>query len=92
LKDVGSNPQWWANVAVYARGNKELSEFRLSYLSLGNIRSVSALNVAGAYVYRFDALEPDENFNAIYDDRTMEGWWPWPRLKGHDDGPQEADK
>ncbi|KAH6884125.1 hypothetical protein B0T10DRAFT_493651 [Thelonectria olida] len=92
LKDVSTNHQWTAKVGVYARGNKELSQFRLSDLALENIRSATALNWARQHVYWFDAREPDGNFNAIYDDRVMEGWWPWPRPKGQEAGPLDAKK
>ncbi|KND91716.1 hypothetical protein TOPH_03819 [Tolypocladium ophioglossoides CBS 100239] len=33
----------------------------------------------GRAIYYFDGINPGESFNAICDDRPLQGWWPWPK-------------
>ncbi|KPM37141.1 hypothetical protein AK830_g9415 [Neonectria ditissima] len=76
LTDLATVPQWTATLEVFAREIQVLSEFRIRHLSIYIIRQVLAKDSKGQWVYFFDAFEPGVNFNAIYDDTPLEGWWP----------------
>jgi hypothetical protein len=36
-------------------------------------------NKYGYEVYFWSKWRPEWNYNALYDDMPMEGWWPWPK-------------
>ncbi|KAF9880371.1 hypothetical protein CkaCkLH20_02325 [Colletotrichum karsti] len=84
--DHGNNAQWAAKLSVYARNVGTLSRFRLPNLQLGHVALVTAIDprCTGRKLYKFDRFHPDKNFNAIYDDMPMDGWWPWPRRAASD--------
>ncbi|KYK61656.1 hypothetical protein DCS_02799 [Drechmeria coniospora] len=71
--------QWLATLWVYAHEVSVLSNFRLHDLSVNKIASAHAKNTEGRMIYEFNATLPHSNFNAIYDDKPLKGWWPWPK-------------
>ncbi|KAG6013725.1 hypothetical protein E4U54_006403 [Claviceps lovelessii] len=78
LRDLDQeNPQWKGFLIIYSRGIKELSHFRVDGLSFRNIRFARA-KVGQNLVYNFDCVSPENNYNTIFDDMPMQGWWPWP--------------
>lgn len=79
LTDLADDPQWIAEIWVFARKLQTLSTFRLSMLSPSQISGVTAGDGMGGQVYNYLAFHPELTFNAIYDDMPLEGWWPWPK-------------
>ncbi|PNY24170.1 Uncharacterized protein TCAP_05892 [Tolypocladium capitatum] len=73
------NPQWIADLRVYARKRSVLSAFRVRHLSVDKIHQAFAFNRKGQVIYEFSKSSPEQNVNAIYNDRPLEGWWPWPK-------------
>ncbi|KAG6002019.1 hypothetical protein E4U21_003561 [Claviceps maximensis] len=71
------NPQWKATLHVFSRTFEELTVFRVEDVSFRNIR-LAAAKVGDNLVYSFDSVSPEYNFNALFDDLPMKGWWPWP--------------
>ncbi|ODA84296.1 hypothetical protein RJ55_02816 [Drechmeria coniospora] len=71
--------QWLAALWVYAHEVSVLSNFRLHDLSVNQIVRAIAKNTEGKMIYEFNAILPHSNFNAIYDDKPLRGWWPWPK-------------
>lgn len=79
LTDLSDEPNWHGTLMVSARNFKVLSTFRVSDLSPDQTLVALGTKTSGQYVYHYSAENPDKNFNAIYDDMPMEGWWPWPK-------------
>ncbi|QPH19221.1 hypothetical protein C2857_004396 [Epichloe festucae Fl1] len=75
------NPQWKGIMIVRSGSVKELSRFRFDDLSIKNIRMVRAFVRSVNQVYFFDCIDANKNFNALFDDMPMHGWWPWPNPK-----------
>lgn len=83
LKSTGS-PRWNAEVIVTASTVRELSQFQMPQsLSAENVGVAVGFDRSGQRIYGFSVVDPDENFNAVYDDMPLNGWWPWPRRALH---------
>lgn len=83
LKSTGG-PGWKAKVIVMASTVHELSQFQMPLgLSAENIGAAVGFDRSGKRVYNFSVVNSDENFNAIYDDMPLDGWWPWPQRAVH---------
>lgn len=78
LADLAREPQWAAWLTIYASKLEVLSRFKVQDLTPDLVTSAEGLN-KGRLVYAYESLDPRENFNSIYDDMPMEGWWPWPK-------------
>jgi hypothetical protein len=63
---------------VYFSREKTISEFRLEKIVIENISWARGWSWADRLVYAYDAFT-DVNYNAIYDDMPLDGWWPWPK-------------
>ncbi|KAK5991537.1 hypothetical protein PT974_09821 [Cladobotryum mycophilum] len=68
-------------IVVVAREVPALSSFRLHMLSPDMIAASCDRNEEGRYIYNYKFYAPEWNFNTIYDDKPLEGWWPWPKTK-----------
>ncbi|PNY25074.1 Uncharacterized protein TCAP_04999 [Tolypocladium capitatum] len=73
------NRQWIAVLRVYARELSVLSDFRVRYLSADKLHITRAYNQKGQVIYDYDVKHPRESFNAVYNNRPLGGWWPWPK-------------
>ncbi|KAK5991405.1 hypothetical protein PT974_09686 [Cladobotryum mycophilum] len=78
-KKKKKDPLWVAEFIIMADEISLLSEFNLDTLCTKNIQSAYAFNRRQNLVYLFDRGRPSDNFNAIYDNMPLEGWWPWPK-------------
>ncbi|KID87864.1 hypothetical protein MGU_05102 [Metarhizium guizhouense ARSEF 977] len=79
LIDLAENPQWKGELEVYASSAKTLSEFRIQNTLVDNITSMTAFTGDERWIYAYKRGDPGQNFNAIYDDMPLRGWWPWPK-------------
>ncbi|KAL2884219.1 hypothetical protein SGCOL_000158 [Colletotrichum sp. CLE4] len=81
LSDLSPDQNWTAKLTVCARDIRVLSQFDVAKLRPEQAYAAIAwTNVQpGQYVYNFDCLDPRKNYNAIYDNMPLEGWWPWPK-------------
>ncbi|KAM4067280.1 hypothetical protein HRG_001258 [Hirsutella rhossiliensis] len=77
----GGDAQWTATLTVFARKLSVLSNFKPRQISLGNVHSAWAWNRDKKLTYSYYAIRPGDSFNTIYDDRPLEGWWPWPKKR-----------
>lgn len=85
LSDLGNNPYWAAKLIVCARNLDVLSRFKVSDLRQHMISQAFARNGEdGPFSYRYRPYNPHLNFNAIYGDFPLEGWWPWPKRQSTD--------
>lgn len=50
-----------------------------SNLSIQMVYDAWAWSINDKIIYEYTSWKPEDNFNAIYDDMPMEGWWPWPK-------------
>ncbi|KAF9873162.1 hypothetical protein CkaCkLH20_09325 [Colletotrichum karsti] len=95
LSQLGDDPNWAAELVVCARDLKALAQFRLSDLQPEMVYSAWAVHYSpypkAYYQYKFERLEPMENFNAVYDGMPMEGWWPWPKREDYPERTSEKD-
>ncbi|KAK1976255.1 hypothetical protein LZ30DRAFT_763773 [Colletotrichum cereale] len=91
LSDLSDDSQWTAKLVVYAEKTAVVSSFRITNLTLDTVNWVSAFRKAAEqgssaqWAYIWDRYESEENFNAIYDDMPLTGWWPWPKPEVDDD-------
>lgn len=81
MADTSADPDWRGTLCVYTHDSATLHAFRPSDLSLNNIRFAMAQNYAGQLIYLYDSSGFDPNFGAVFDDRPLPGWWPWPKEK-----------
>ncbi|KAI0150265.1 hypothetical protein GGR57DRAFT_504604 [Xylariaceae sp. FL1272] len=84
LRDKNTPSRWVAILNIRAVSIDVLQRFRPSLLSRANILQTLGSDQSGNHVYYYSAGNPhhrlyDCNFNTIYDDRALQGWWPWPR-------------
>ncbi|KAI1741531.1 hypothetical protein F4680DRAFT_464550 [Xylaria scruposa] len=80
LRDLQQPPRWIATVELFAVNKETLCRFDLNQLSREKMHSARANSQSGHMVYSWEYGFPRMSLNAIYDDRPMEGWWPWPRM------------
>lgn len=81
-KSNDETPQWVARLEVNGRFPDVLPGFRVQNLSRANVFAARAWN-GPKHTYAWDSRFPVRyNYNCIYDDRPLQGWWPWPREEG----------
>ncbi|KAM5354205.1 hypothetical protein ACJ41O_000855 [Fusarium nematophilum] len=74
------NPRWIADLAIYARELRLLTNFALNSLNLSHVSGVQGHDLNGTMVYNYVASDPNRNLNALYNNEPLGGgWWPWPR-------------
>ena len=85
IVDSGVMPSWTAEAHVFARDLSVLNNFDLAELYVSRItqcdvhRPTPSYGVLGSSVYHFQANDWGKNYNSLYDDMLLEGFWPWPR-------------
>ena len=72
-------PDWVACLEVYATAIEALTGFRPQNLTRAHIWKANAWDVHGRTIYNYDSYAPAQNYNCVYDDMPLQGWWPWPR-------------
>ncbi|KAK4151146.1 hypothetical protein C8A00DRAFT_17398, partial [Chaetomidium leptoderma] len=78
-------PQWVGRLEVISPCLELLPSFRVQNLSRDNVYAAGACNALDQLIYKYDCRLPaSHNFNCIYDDKPLEGWWPWPSEGGTD--------
>jgi len=75
----GDSPCWVARLEVMSPFLEVLSDFPLQDLTRGNICSANAWNPQHELLYNYNIRTPDLNYNCVFNDRPLHGWWPWPR-------------
>lgn len=70
---------WSAKITVFGNDYGTLGAFRLQDLSLETVNSAAAYDNRNRPLYKFSVMDPDSNFNAIFDDLPLPGMWPWPK-------------
>ncbi|KAH6650437.1 hypothetical protein F5144DRAFT_45020 [Chaetomium tenue] len=71
--------QWRGSIKVVSPVLEALAKFRTHHLSKATVYCASAWNEMGRSIYKYDYRRPDDNYNCIYDDKPLKGWWPWPK-------------
>ncbi|CAH0051405.1 unnamed protein product [Clonostachys solani] len=79
LVDRAEDPQWEAVVWIYAKDLQSLSCVKVNDLLYEKAYATWATNENNRLAYLFHRRSPHLNFNAIYDEMPLTGWWPWPR-------------
>lgn len=77
-KPYDGAPQWRGKVKVMSHLLETLINFRIQDLSVKNV-FIYAWNGAGRQTYNYDYEDPIHNYNCIYDNKPLKGWWPWPK-------------
>ncbi|KAK3896606.1 hypothetical protein C8A05DRAFT_39847, partial [Staphylotrichum tortipilum] len=72
-------PRWVARLEVISPFLDVLAAFPLLDLSPAHVCSANAWDPRGKLVYNYNCRTPGRNYNCIYDDRPLRGWWPWPK-------------
>ncbi|CAJ2511221.1 Uu.00g068460.m01.CDS01 [Anthostomella pinea] len=83
LRDLQQPPRWTAHLHARAPNDAILSSIRLEKLSVDTINVAAAWSLGSKLIYFYNIANPQDAFNAIYDDMSMEGWWHWPRKRQH---------
>jgi hypothetical protein len=78
-KSNGETPLWVAQLEVLSHSVTILSGFLVHNLSRENVHNAHAWNAESQLVYHFESQSPRDCYNCIYDDMSLQGWWPWPR-------------
>jgi hypothetical protein len=63
-----------------------LARFRIQTLSPDLVCSANAWDANLYLTYNYNCRVAGENYNCIYDDEPLEGWWPWPKNPGEAGG------
>jgi hypothetical protein len=81
LRDLNKKPQWTAKMSVFFSNADQLSQFQFRDLKLDQITLCDAKAADNKLLYAYHRIPNAEkiNFNTIYDDLPLEGWWPWPK-------------
>ncbi|KAK1982493.1 hypothetical protein LZ30DRAFT_590503 [Colletotrichum cereale] len=81
LTDLADDPNWTAMLLVAARDESVVRRFRVADLSLDKIcwAFVWDPRNSNQRLYKYVRDDPSQNYNSIYEDMLLEGWWPWPR-------------
>ena len=72
-------PSWVGYLEVITRSPEILPSFRVQDLTRENIYAASAWNGLDQLVYDYHYRWPQKSYNCIYDDKPLQGWWPWPK-------------
>jgi hypothetical protein len=78
-KPDDGTPQWRGTVEVMSPLLETLINFRIQDLSAKNVFIAHAWNGAGCQTYNYHDEDPIHNYNCIYDNKPLKGWWPWPK-------------
>lgn len=86
LRDLGAKPLWTAKMAVCFSNTDQLSQFQFCDLKLDHVTVCTAESADHKLLYAYQRISKFENinFNTIYDDMPLEGWWPWPKRSTKD--------
>ncbi|CAG9956638.1 unnamed protein product [Clonostachys rosea f. rosea IK726] len=79
FKDEGDNPEWHATLAVVSKERFTIVNFDLGMITPDTISLVKAYNWNGEQVYEANQSRPRENFNLIYPNVVLGGWWGGPQ-------------
>lgn len=86
-KSNDETPQWVGHLGVFSESGEILPGFRVQSLSRENVHAAWAWNRLQQATYAYDCRQPRRyNYNCIYDDKPLQGWWPWPREEGTYEG------
>jgi hypothetical protein len=75
-------PQWSGTLEVASPLLETLVNFRIRDQSTKNVFWAYAWNRAGHMIYNYESDNHIHNYNCIYDDQPLKGWWPWPKESG----------
>ena len=84
------SPSWVGWLTVIFPSAEAISRFRLQDLSPDHVCSASAWNTRGDLIYHFNCRVSGKDYNCIYDDKPLDGRWPWPK-KGQEGKDGEGD-
>ncbi|KAK5991538.1 hypothetical protein PT974_09822 [Cladobotryum mycophilum] len=87
--DLQKPPQWTARLVVFAQKVSVLSAFRIQMLSPDKTISAFARNSDENLIYEYYYHHPTCNYNSIYDDKLLGGWWPRPKKQEQEGKGQE---
>ncbi|CAG9981174.1 unnamed protein product [Clonostachys byssicola] len=79
FKDEGDDPEWHAILAVVSKERFTIVNFDLGMITPETINMVKAYNWKGEQVYEANPSRPRENFNLIYPNVVLGGWWGGPQ-------------
>jgi hypothetical protein len=72
----GEDPQWEAQLDVITPFFEILPRFQVDGLSGDNVWMAHEWNSLQQAVYHYDYDWPSYNYNCIYGDKPLQGWWP----------------
>jgi hypothetical protein len=75
-------PRWVGYLEVITPSREILPSFRVQELTGGNIYAAFAWNGLDQLIYNYHYRWPQKSYNCIYDDKPLQGWWPWPKEEG----------
>ncbi|KAF6800890.1 hypothetical protein CSOJ01_12152 [Colletotrichum sojae] len=91
LVNLSPEHLWHAELTVSGPDIQTLVRFRVSDLQTYMVHTAmvkaprEACNTHRRTIYLYDENRLEWCINTIYDDLTLEGWWPWPKLPGQED-------
>lgn len=75
------SPTWVGRLDVSTPSYEILPSFQVQSLTSTNVYEAIACNAVGDIIYDYNYRLPKRNFNCIYDNKPLQGWWPWPKEK-----------
>ena len=78
--------RWVGRLEVVSPWVDVVSRFVLDRLAPRHVCSASAYNASNQLIYNFNCRVSGKNYNCIYDDKPLDGWWPWPKREDKDEG------
>jgi hypothetical protein len=82
-KSHGESPRWVGYLEIATRFFHTLTSFRPQHLLGTDVTLALAKNGRDQCVYGYDRRWAEHCYNCIYDDKPLQGWWPWPKESGH---------
>ncbi|KAK4038512.1 hypothetical protein C8A01DRAFT_17437 [Parachaetomium inaequale] len=74
--------RWVGRLEVVSPLLELLPDFQVLNLSRENVYAAAATNALQQWIYNFDYRFPRHNYNCIYGNKPLKGWWPWPTEEG----------
>lgn len=80
LRSPTSPPEWTALLLVNTEDMDALAKFKFDWLTPDTTMAVQAWSWDRARVYYYRRDRPSSQwFNTLFDDKPLDGWWPWPK-------------
>jgi hypothetical protein len=81
-KPNDEDSQWSGHVELSSPLLETVAQFQIDDLPRASVFVAYGWNKDGYSIYSYDHRYPGHRYNCVYEDKPLEGWWPWPKEQG----------